>query len=143
MLNFALRRVGNEYHNLVYARVLHFVSNFFGRKEARAKFVIACKRFNELLTSGKQLDDDDKKTIKPVVEKLNHKHVTVDDIVAAISSNLDLQYETDILTFGGFYGAQPAVVRVVNVAHFESRPVTVKTAGTERRKLTFMGKRGR
>ncbi len=62
------------------------------RRESRIKFVAACKRFNELLNSDKELDEDDKKTIKPVIEKLNHKHITVDDIVAAISSNLDLQY---------------------------------------------------
>ncbi len=62
------------------------------RKEARLKFVNACKRFNELLNTGAQPDDADRKLIKPVIEKLNHKHITVDDIVAAISSNLDLQY---------------------------------------------------
>ncbi len=62
------------------------------RRESRIKFVAACKRFNELLNSDKELDEEDKKTIKPVIEKLNHKHITVDDIVAAISSNLDLQY---------------------------------------------------
>mgnify|MGYP001036209733 CR=1 FL=1 len=62
------------------------------RRELRIKFVEACKRFSELLNSDKELDDDDRKTIKPIIEKLNHKHITVDDIVAAISSNLDLQY---------------------------------------------------
>ena len=62
------------------------------RKESRIKFVNACKRFNELLNSDKTPDDEDKKTIRPVVEKLNHKHITVDDIVAAISSNLDLRF---------------------------------------------------
>jgi DNA-directed RNA polymerase subunit beta len=63
------------------------------RKDTRLKFVAACKRFYELLLSDKQeLDSIDRKDIKPVVEKLNHKHITVDDIVAAISSNIDLQY---------------------------------------------------
>ena len=63
------------------------------RKESRIKFVAACKKFNELLLSNKtELDADEKKEIKAVVEKLNHKHITVDDIVAAISSNIDLQY---------------------------------------------------
>ena len=63
------------------------------RREMRIKFVAACKRFNELLNSDiTALDADDKKEIKPVVEKLNHKHITVDDIVAAISTNIDLQY---------------------------------------------------
>ncbi len=63
------------------------------RKELRVKFVIACQKFNELLNSDRvEFDDDEKKTIKPVIEKLNHKHITVDDIVAAISTNIDLQY---------------------------------------------------
>ncbi|MGN0806667.1 MAG: DNA-directed RNA polymerase subunit beta, partial [Candidatus Coproplasma sp.] len=63
------------------------------RRDQRVKFVEACKLFTELLASDKQtLDSDEKKTIKPIVEKLCHKHITVDDIVAAISSNIDLQY---------------------------------------------------
>ncbi len=63
------------------------------RSEQRVRFVEACKLFNHLLESGKTaLDAEEKKTIKPVIEKLNHKHITVDDIVAAISSNIDLQY---------------------------------------------------
>ncbi|MDE6105387.1 MAG: DNA-directed RNA polymerase subunit beta, partial [Clostridia bacterium] len=63
------------------------------RRDMRVKFVAACKRFNELLTSNVDaIDAEDKKTIKPIVEKLNHKHITVDDIVAAISTNIDLQY---------------------------------------------------
>ncbi|MGN1372855.1 MAG: DNA-directed RNA polymerase subunit beta [Candidatus Coproplasma sp.] len=63
------------------------------RRDQRIKFVEACKLFVSLLSSDKQtLDSDEKKTIKPIVEKLCHKHVTVDDIVAAISSNIDLQY---------------------------------------------------
>ena len=63
------------------------------RREQRIKFVEACKVFNMLLDSDTtELDADEKKAIKPVVEKLNHKHITVDDIVAAISTNIDLQY---------------------------------------------------
>jgi DNA-directed RNA polymerase subunit beta len=63
------------------------------RKDTRLKFVNACKKFNELLNSDiTEVDYADKKEIKPVIEKLNHKHITVDDIVAAISSNIDLQY---------------------------------------------------
>ncbi|MGN1060477.1 MAG: DNA-directed RNA polymerase subunit beta [Candidatus Coproplasma sp.] len=63
------------------------------RRDQRIKFVEACKLFTELLNSDKEtLDADEKKTIKPIVEKLCHKHITVDDIVAAISSNIDLQY---------------------------------------------------
>ncbi len=63
------------------------------RVETRIKFVAACKKFNELFESDRtEFDEDEKKAIKPIVEKLNHKHITVDDIVAAISSNIDLQY---------------------------------------------------
>ena len=63
------------------------------RKEQRIKFVSACKKFAELLASDREeFDPDEKKEIKPVVEKLCHKHITVDDIVAAISTNIDLQY---------------------------------------------------
>ncbi|MDE5942784.1 MAG: DNA-directed RNA polymerase subunit beta [Clostridia bacterium] len=63
------------------------------RRETRVKFVEACKKFAELLDSDKTvLDADEKKTIKPIIEKLNHKHITVDDIVASISTNIDLQY---------------------------------------------------
>ena len=63
------------------------------RREQRIKFVEACKAFDALLASDKDvLDADERKAIKPVVEKLNHKHITVDDIVAAISTNIDLQY---------------------------------------------------
>ncbi len=63
------------------------------RKDMRVKFVAACKKFNELLNSDRvEFEEDEKKLIKPVIEKLNHKHITVDDIVAAISTNIDLQY---------------------------------------------------
>ena len=63
------------------------------RHEQRVRFVEACKLFAHLLESDKEvLDAEEKKTIKPIIEKLNHKHITVDDIVAAISSNIDLQY---------------------------------------------------
>ncbi len=63
------------------------------RRETRVKFVEACRKFNELLNSDKEtITADEKKTIKPIVDKLCHKHITVDDIVASISTNLDLQY---------------------------------------------------
>ncbi|MGN0814317.1 MAG: DNA-directed RNA polymerase subunit beta [Candidatus Coproplasma sp.] len=63
------------------------------RKEQRIKFVEACKVFNMLLESDKTyIEADEKKAIKPIIEKLNHKHITVDDIVASISTNIDLQY---------------------------------------------------
>ena len=63
------------------------------RKETRIKFVTACKLFYELFTSDRcEFETEEKKAIRPVVEKLNHKHITVDDIVASISTNIDLQY---------------------------------------------------
>ena len=77
------------------------------RKDNRLKFVTACKLFHELLARddapAAQVDLEaetrvmgvspaEKKLIKPLVEKLNHKCITVDDIVAAVSTNLDLQY---------------------------------------------------
>ena len=78
------------------------------RKENRLKFVAACKLFHEILernddAQGAQIDlekekrvlgvtPDEKKIVKPLVEKLNHKCITVDDIVAAVSTNLDLRY---------------------------------------------------
>ncbi len=65
------------------------------RKEIRRKFVEACKEFFAILNSGNvlsKLTAEQKKTIKPLIEKLNHKHITVDDIVASISINNDLNY---------------------------------------------------
>ena len=78
------------------------------RKENRLKFVAACKLFHELLARDDNAQSAkvdlaaeervmgvtpaEKKAIKPLVEKLNHKCITVDDIVAAVSTNLDLQY---------------------------------------------------
>ena len=78
------------------------------RKDNRLKFVAACKLFHELLerddnAPAAQVDLEaekrvmgvtptEKKLIKPLVDKLNHKCITVDDIVAAVSTNLDLQY---------------------------------------------------
>ncbi len=81
------------------------------RRINREKFVKACKLFHEILArEDKPVDPNapvdlsveargkygitpaEKKEIKPLVEKLNHKCITVDDIVAAISTNLDLKY---------------------------------------------------
>ncbi len=78
------------------------------RRDNRLKFVTACKLFHELLarddsekTAQVDLEAEtrvmgvsptEKKLVKPLVEKLNHKCITVDDIVAAVSTNLDLQY---------------------------------------------------
>ncbi len=63
------------------------------RKDNRRKFVAACKLFHEILTSENPVPTkEQKKELRPLVDKLCHKHITVDDIVASISSNLDLKY---------------------------------------------------
>ncbi|MBO7736889.1 MAG: DNA-directed RNA polymerase subunit beta, partial [Clostridia bacterium] len=59
----------------------------------RIRFVTACKLFHEILGAPeRELSKEEKKAIKPLIEKLNHKHITVDDIIASISSNIDLRY---------------------------------------------------
>ncbi|MBR2442243.1 MAG: hypothetical protein IKB20_04185, partial [Clostridia bacterium] len=63
------------------------------RRDNRRKFVAACKLFHEILNSEHPVPTkEQKKEIRPLVDKLCHKHVTVDDIVASISTNLDLKY---------------------------------------------------
>ncbi len=80
------------------------------RRENRNKFVSACVLFTEVLGRyGKETDPnapvdlaaegrvngvtpEEKKALKPLVEKLNYKCITEDDIVAAVSTNLDLKY---------------------------------------------------
>ncbi len=66
------------------------------RKELRRKFVEACKEFYDIIEKGNipsKLSAEQKKTVKPLIEKLNHKHVTVDDIVASVSINSDLNFK--------------------------------------------------
>ncbi len=70
--------------------------------EIRLRFVNACVFFYDLINEGasKQLTADDKKVLRPLIEKLNHKHITVDDIVASVSVNLDLNFglnSTDLI----------------------------------------------
>ncbi len=85
--------------------------NRIKRRENRIKFVTACKLFHELLAREEtpadpaapvDLNDlarvngvtpEEKKTIKPLIDVLDYKCITVDDIVAAVSTNLDLKYE--------------------------------------------------
>ena len=63
------------------------------RKDNRRKFVAACKLFHEVLNSENPIPTkEQKKEMRPLIDKLCHKHITVDDIVAAISTNLDLKY---------------------------------------------------
>ena len=62
-------------------------------REVRIKFVNACLKFYEILeNSVSEISKEDKKTLRPLMDKLNHKHITVDDIVASVSVNLDLAY---------------------------------------------------
>ena len=64
------------------------------RKVLRTRFVEACQSFYEILEDREgvpeKLTFEQKKLIRPLIEKLNHKHVTVDDIVATVSINIDL-----------------------------------------------------
>ncbi len=61
-------------------------------KETRIKFINACVAYYDVLAKGfdAPLTAEEKKTLRPLIDKLNHKHITVDDIVASISVNLDL-----------------------------------------------------
>ena len=63
-------------------------------REIRNRFVKACTFYYELVE--KKMTDaltaEDKKVLRPLIEKLNHKHITVDDIVASVSVNLDLNF---------------------------------------------------
>ena len=63
--------------------------------EVRVKFINACVKYYEIIESGdipERLDSETRKILRPLIEKLNHKHITVDDIVASVSVNLDLAY---------------------------------------------------
>ena len=63
------------------------------RRDNRRKFVQACKTFHAVLSRENPVPTrEEKKEIRPLAEKLCHKHVTVDDIVASVSTNLDLKY---------------------------------------------------
>ena len=63
------------------------------RRENRVKFVVACKLFHEILARDEvSITAEEKKLIRPLIDKLNHRHITVDDIISAVSSNLDLRY---------------------------------------------------
>ncbi len=61
-------------------------------RELRIKFIEACVKFAEIC--GGELPEaicaEDRKILRPLMDKLNHKHITVDDIVASVSVNLDL-----------------------------------------------------
>ena len=74
------------------------------RSITRTRFVEACLSFYEIVEDMKKqaeanpdyvpekLTFEQKKIVRPLLEKLNHKHITTDDIVATVSINLDLNY---------------------------------------------------
>ena len=63
------------------------------RRANRRKFVEACQVFHAVLSSENPVPTvEERKLIRPLADKLCHKHVTVDDIVASVSTNLDLRY---------------------------------------------------
>ena len=63
------------------------------RRDNRRKFVYACKVFHEVLKAELPVPTkEQKKEMRPLIDKLCHKHVTRDDIVASVSTNLDLKY---------------------------------------------------
>ncbi|MBQ7408886.1 MAG: DNA-directed RNA polymerase subunit beta [Clostridia bacterium] len=64
------------------------------RRVLRNRFVEACQSFYEILEAGvpEKLTFEQKKVCRPLLDKLNHKHITVDDIVATVSINIDLNY---------------------------------------------------
>ena len=64
-------------------------------REVRIKFVNACVKYYEIIESEQlpeTLSAEDRKVLRPLMDKLNHKHITVDDIVASVSVNLDLAF---------------------------------------------------
>ena len=64
-------------------------------REIRIKFVNACVAFYDMIDAGlpEKLSAEQRKALRPLMDKLNHKHITVDDIVASISVNLDLDFD--------------------------------------------------
>ncbi len=63
-------------------------------RETRIKFINACVKYYDVIENElpETLSAEDKKIVRPLMDKLNHKHITVDDIVASVSVNLDLAY---------------------------------------------------
>ena len=63
-------------------------------RETRIKFINACVKFYDIIGGEipTSINAEDRKILRPLMEKLNHKHITVDDIVASVSVNLDLAF---------------------------------------------------
>ena len=66
--------------------------NYEKAREIRLRFVEACVAFYRMIENGlpEKLCAEDKKILRPLLDKLNHKHITIDDIIASVSVNLDL-----------------------------------------------------
>ncbi len=64
------------------------------RVELRRRFVFSCRALFDILEGDpvEKLTAEQKKNVKLALDKLNHKHITVDDIIATVSLNLDLNY---------------------------------------------------
>ena len=62
--------------------------------EIRVKFINACVKYYDMVENGlpEVISAEDRKILRPLIDKLNHKHITVDDIVASVSVNLDLAF---------------------------------------------------
>ena len=62
--------------------------------EIRVKFINACVKYYDMVENGlpEVISAEDRKILRPLMDKLNHKHITVDDIVASVSVNLDLAF---------------------------------------------------
>ena len=61
-------------------------------KIVRSYFITACVEFDKIMKREEdvKLSAEERKTIRPLLDKLNHTHITVDDIIATVSVNLDL-----------------------------------------------------
>ncbi len=63
------------------------------RRDNRRKFVAACKLFHEIMNAPVPVPTkEQKKEMRPLIDKLCYKHVTRDDIIASVSTNVDLMY---------------------------------------------------
>ncbi len=63
------------------------------RRDNRRRFVAACKLFHEVLNAEVPVPTkEQKKEMRPLVDKLCHKHITRDDVIASVSTNVDLKY---------------------------------------------------
>ena len=88
------------------------------KRETRNKFVLACKTFYAILGSEEPFDmtAEVRREIRPLVLKLNHNHITADDIVASVSVNLDAVASLRL-------GKEHIIGHVDNIDHLGNRRV--------------------